>query len=138
MAWFLISTLCFKIGGVIAHCSIQQSDSFIFSWEFNWGGVEKREYCRCYHNIGKSFALLFSFNVFFFFSAEKCFLVLDYVLCHLAENLLTKVVERKTKELPLTLTSYQVSYLVMFAYISVTLGDAPRLSSFYLSSKVWF
>ncbi|KAF4382786.1 hypothetical protein G4B88_021569 [Cannabis sativa] len=29
-----------------------------------------------------------------------------------------------------------VSYLVMFAYISVTLGDAPRLSSFYLSSKV--
>lgn len=36
------------------------------------------------------------------------------------------------------LTLYQVSYLVMFAYVSVTLGDAPRLSSFYLSSKVWF
>ncbi|XWS55186.1 hypothetical protein CRYUN_Cryun10bG0153000 [Craigia yunnanensis] len=29
-----------------------------------------------------------------------------------------------------------VSYLVMFAYISVTLGDAPRLSTFYISSKV--
>ncbi|PON78470.1 Niemann-Pick C type protein [Trema orientale] len=29
-----------------------------------------------------------------------------------------------------------ISYLVMFAYISVTLGDASRLSSFYLSSKV--
>ncbi|KAH7518258.1 hypothetical protein FEM48_Zijuj09G0152400 [Ziziphus jujuba var. spinosa] len=29
-----------------------------------------------------------------------------------------------------------VSYLVMFAYVSVTLGDAPQLSSFYLSSKV--
>ncbi|KAG6712155.1 hypothetical protein I3842_05G089900 [Carya illinoinensis] len=29
-----------------------------------------------------------------------------------------------------------ISYLVMFAYISVTLGDAPHLSSFYLSSKV--
>ncbi|XP_059445975.1 uncharacterized protein LOC132177601 [Corylus avellana] len=29
-----------------------------------------------------------------------------------------------------------VSYLVMFAYVSVTLGDASRLSSFYLSSKV--
>ncbi|XP_077246845.1 uncharacterized protein LOC143886669 [Tasmannia lanceolata] len=29
-----------------------------------------------------------------------------------------------------------VSYLVMFAYISLTLGDAPRLSSFYVSSKV--
>ncbi|XP_024031369.1 Niemann-Pick C1 protein [Morus notabilis] len=28
-----------------------------------------------------------------------------------------------------------VSYLVMFAYISVTLGDTPQLSSFYLSSK---
>ncbi|KAM7479507.1 hypothetical protein LguiA_027720 [Lonicera macranthoides] len=29
-----------------------------------------------------------------------------------------------------------VSYLVMFAYISVTLGDAPRFSTFYLSTKV--
>lgn len=31
----------------------------------------------------------------------------------------------------------QISYLVMFAYISLTLGDTPRLSSFYISSKVW-
>ncbi|KAF3434864.1 hypothetical protein FNV43_RR21951 [Rhamnella rubrinervis] len=29
-----------------------------------------------------------------------------------------------------------VSYLVMFAYVSLTLGDVPQLSSFYLSSKV--
>ncbi|XP_062027066.1 uncharacterized protein LOC133743216 [Rosa rugosa] len=29
-----------------------------------------------------------------------------------------------------------ISYLVMFAYISLTLGDSPRLSSFYISSKV--
>ncbi|KNA12261.1 hypothetical protein SOVF_127560 [Spinacia oleracea] len=29
-----------------------------------------------------------------------------------------------------------ISYLVMFAYISLTLGDRPRLSSFYISSKV--
>ncbi|ONH92500.1 hypothetical protein PRUPE_8G178600 [Prunus persica] len=29
-----------------------------------------------------------------------------------------------------------VSYVVMFVYISLTLGDAPHLSSFYLSSKV--
>ncbi|KAK9944387.1 hypothetical protein M0R45_009958 [Rubus argutus] len=29
-----------------------------------------------------------------------------------------------------------VSYLVMFLYISLTLGDAPQISSFYLSSKV--
>ncbi|CAI8600204.1 unnamed protein product [Vicia faba] len=29
-----------------------------------------------------------------------------------------------------------VSYLVMFAYISLTLGDTPQLSSFYISSKV--
>ncbi|GAB2243546.1 hypothetical protein Droror1_Dr00023674 [Drosera rotundifolia] len=29
-----------------------------------------------------------------------------------------------------------ISYLVMFAYISLTLGDRPRLSSFYLLSKV--
>ncbi|KAG9151287.1 hypothetical protein Leryth_002836 [Lithospermum erythrorhizon] len=29
-----------------------------------------------------------------------------------------------------------VSYLVMFAYISLTLGDTPRFSSIYISSKV--
>ncbi|XP_058098545.1 uncharacterized protein LOC131243314 isoform X2 [Magnolia sinica] len=29
-----------------------------------------------------------------------------------------------------------ISYLVMFAYISMTLGDTPHLSSFYISSKV--
>ncbi|KAG9443097.1 hypothetical protein H6P81_018951 [Aristolochia fimbriata] len=29
-----------------------------------------------------------------------------------------------------------ISYLVMFAYISFTLGDAPHLASFYISSKV--
>ncbi|KAG6783580.1 hypothetical protein POTOM_009236 [Populus tomentosa] len=30
----------------------------------------------------------------------------------------------------------RISYLVMFAYISFTLGDTPHLSSFYISSKV--
>ena len=30
-----------------------------------------------------------------------------------------------------------ISYLVMFAYISLTLGDTPRLSSFYISSKIF-
>ncbi|KAK9129235.1 hypothetical protein Sjap_009722 [Stephania japonica] len=29
-----------------------------------------------------------------------------------------------------------ISYIVMFIYISITLGDAPHLSSFYISSKV--
>ncbi|KAK3038828.1 hypothetical protein RJ639_028550 [Escallonia herrerae] len=29
-----------------------------------------------------------------------------------------------------------ISYLVMFAYISLTLGDTPRFTSFYMSSKV--
>ncbi|XVE94413.1 hypothetical protein REPUB_Repub02eG0006300 [Reevesia pubescens] len=29
-----------------------------------------------------------------------------------------------------------ISYLVMFAYISLTLGDTPQFSSFYISSKV--
>ncbi|XP_047325787.1 NPC intracellular cholesterol transporter 1-like isoform X2 [Impatiens glandulifera] len=33
-------------------------------------------------------------------------------------------------------TTILISYLVMFAYISITLGDAPRLSTFYISSKV--
>lgn len=35
------------------------------------------------------------------------------------------------------LVSFQISYLVMFAYISLTLGDTPHFSSFYISSKVW-
>lgn len=35
-----------------------------------------------------------------------------------------------------TLILLQVSYLVMFAYISLALGDTPQLSSFYISSKV--
>ncbi|CAL0305893.1 unnamed protein product [Lupinus luteus] len=30
----------------------------------------------------------------------------------------------------------KISYIVMFAYISLTLGDTPHLSSFYISSKV--
>lgn len=34
------------------------------------------------------------------------------------------------------LVSFQISYLVMFAYISLTLGDTPHFSSFYISSKV--
>ncbi|KAG6434864.1 hypothetical protein SASPL_106508 [Salvia splendens] len=29
-----------------------------------------------------------------------------------------------------------ISYLVMFAYISLTLGDVPRFSSYYISSKI--
>ncbi|KAL6509851.1 hypothetical protein OROGR_022339 [Orobanche gracilis] len=29
-----------------------------------------------------------------------------------------------------------ISYLVMFAYISLTLGDAPQFSSYYISSKI--
>ncbi|KAG5564959.1 hypothetical protein RHGRI_000985 [Rhododendron griersonianum] len=32
---------------------------------------------------------------------------------------------------------FQISYLVMFAYISLTLGDTPRFSSFYISFKPW-
>ncbi|KAF7133114.1 hypothetical protein RHSIM_Rhsim09G0084300 [Rhododendron simsii] len=31
---------------------------------------------------------------------------------------------------------FQISYLVMFAYISLTLGDTPHFSSFCISSKV--
>ena len=31
---------------------------------------------------------------------------------------------------------FQISYLVMFAYISLTLGDLARFNSFYISSKV--
>lgn len=34
------------------------------------------------------------------------------------------------------LSPFQVSYLVMFAYISLTLGDTTHLSSIYISSKV--
>lgn len=32
---------------------------------------------------------------------------------------------------------FQISYLVMSAYISLALGDTPRFTSFYISSKVF-
>ncbi|XP_077219940.1 uncharacterized protein LOC143854074 isoform X2 [Tasmannia lanceolata] len=50
-----------------------------------------------------------------------------------SESSIQEELERESTADVLTIL---VSYLVMFAYISFTLGDAPRLSSFYVSSKV--
>ncbi|XP_057440804.1 uncharacterized protein LOC130732832 [Lotus japonicus] len=49
----------------------------------------------------------------------------------------SSIEEELKRESTADIITILVSYIVMFAYISVTLGDTPpRLSSFYLSSKV--
>lgn len=48
----------------------------------------------------------------------------------------SSVEEELKKESTADAITILISYLVMFAYISLTLGDTPRFTSFYVSSKV--
>ncbi|THG03038.1 hypothetical protein TEA_026255 [Camellia sinensis var. sinensis] len=48
----------------------------------------------------------------------------------------SSIEEELKRESTADVVTILISYLVMFAYISVTLGDAPHLSTFYISSKV--
>ncbi|XP_039006972.1 NPC intracellular cholesterol transporter 1-like isoform X1 [Hibiscus syriacus] len=48
----------------------------------------------------------------------------------------SSIEEELKRESTADIITIVVSYLVMFAYISITLGDAPRLSTVYISSKV--
>lgn len=48
----------------------------------------------------------------------------------------SSIEEELKRESTADIITIVLSYLVMFAYISVTLGDTPRLSTFYISSKV--
>ncbi|WCJ44712.1 NPC intracellular cholesterol transporter 1 [Euphorbia peplus] len=48
----------------------------------------------------------------------------------------SSIEEELKRESTADVVTILISYLVMFAYISLTLGDSPRLSSFYISSKV--
>ncbi|KAF9608782.1 hypothetical protein IFM89_011551 [Coptis chinensis] len=48
----------------------------------------------------------------------------------------SSVQEELKRESTADVITILISYIVMFAYISLTLGDAPQLSSFYISSKV--
>ncbi|KAI4388512.1 hypothetical protein MLD38_000833 [Melastoma candidum] len=48
----------------------------------------------------------------------------------------SSVEEELKRESTADVVTIAISYLVMFAYISLTLGDAPRLSLFYVTSKV--
>ncbi|THG12789.1 hypothetical protein TEA_021783 [Camellia sinensis var. sinensis] len=47
----------------------------------------------------------------------------------------SSIEEELKRESTADVVTILISYLVMFAYISVTLGDAPHLSTFYISSK---
>ncbi|XP_038715394.1 NPC intracellular cholesterol transporter 1 isoform X3 [Tripterygium wilfordii] len=76
---------------------------------------------------------------------EKAFvqLIKDEILPMVQSNNLTvsfssesSVEEELKRESTADVVTILISYLVMFAYISLTLGDSPRLSSFYVSSKV--
>ncbi|KAH0929934.1 hypothetical protein HID58_015661 [Brassica napus] len=48
----------------------------------------------------------------------------------------SSIEEELKRESTADVITIAISYLVMFAYISLALGDAPRLSSFYITSKV--
>lgn len=48
----------------------------------------------------------------------------------------SSIEEELKRESTADVITIAVSYLVMFAYISLTLGDTPRLNSFYITSKV--
>ncbi|KAI8533267.1 hypothetical protein RHMOL_Rhmol11G0284500 [Rhododendron molle] len=48
----------------------------------------------------------------------------------------SSIEEELKRESTADVVTILISYLVMFAYISVTLGDVPRLSTFYISTKV--
>ncbi|KAL0740960.1 hypothetical protein Bca4012_082473 [Brassica carinata] len=48
----------------------------------------------------------------------------------------SSIEEELKRESTADVITIAISYLVMFAYISLTLGDAPRLNSFYITSKV--
>ncbi|CAM8904452.1 unnamed protein product [Rhodiola kirilowii] len=48
----------------------------------------------------------------------------------------SSIEEELKRESTADIITVAVSYLVMFAYISLTLGDTSRLSTFYLSTKV--
>ncbi|KAK3010810.1 hypothetical protein RJ639_011494, partial [Escallonia herrerae] len=76
---------------------------------------------------------------------EKAFvrLVKDELLSMVQSSNLTlsfssesSIEEELKRESTADITTILISYLVMFAYISVTLGDSSNLSTFYISSKV--
>ncbi|EFH67498.1 predicted protein [Arabidopsis lyrata subsp. lyrata] len=48
----------------------------------------------------------------------------------------SSIEEELKRESTADVITIAISYLVMFAYISLTLGDSPRLNSFYITSKV--
>ncbi|MCL7035268.1 hypothetical protein MKW94_006392, partial [Papaver nudicaule] len=48
----------------------------------------------------------------------------------------SSVQEELKRESTADVITILISYIVMFAYISMTLGDTPRLSSFFIGSKV--
>ncbi|XP_018477401.1 uncharacterized protein LOC108848510 [Raphanus sativus] len=48
----------------------------------------------------------------------------------------SSIEEELKRESTADVITIAISYLVMFAYISLALGDAPRLNSFYITSKV--
>ncbi|KAF8405539.1 hypothetical protein HHK36_010446 [Tetracentron sinense] len=116
----------------------------------DYGGVEHAEYCF----QASAFLITYPVNNAIDKAGnengravawEKAFiqLVKDELLPMVQSNNLTlsfssesSIEEELKRESTADAITILISYLVMFAYISVTLGDAPHLSSFYISSKV--
>lgn len=64
------------------------------------------------------------------------YLLWHVFLAHLNDDIIMHFLCCFCSPFPFVLVLFQISYLVMFAYISLTLGDTPRFSFCYISSKV--
>ncbi|XP_024990952.1 NPC intracellular cholesterol transporter 1-related protein 1-like isoform X4 [Cynara cardunculus var. scolymus] len=80
----------------------------------DYGGVEHAEYCF----QDELLPMLESKNLTLSYSSES------------------SIEEELKRESSADAITILISYLVMFAYISLALGDTPRFTSFYISSKV--
>ncbi|KAJ6953196.1 NPC intracellular cholesterol transporter 1-like isoform X2 [Populus alba x Populus x berolinensis] len=73
---------------------------------------------------------------------EKAFIQMNYCqwcnlrISHFLFLRKVSIEEELKRESTADVITILISYLVMFAYISLTLGDTPHLSSFYISSKL--
>ncbi|KAJ4829723.1 hypothetical protein Tsubulata_020732 [Turnera subulata] len=109
---------------------------------YGYGGVQHAEYCFLHYTSAHTCLSAFGApldpsTVLGGYSGSNYSEASAFVVTYPVNNAIDEATNRKALTWEKAFIQLvEVSYLVMFAYISVTLGDAPRLSTFYLSSKV--
>ncbi|OMO79971.1 Patched [Corchorus capsularis] len=140
-----LTDICLKpLGQDCATQSVLQY--FKMNWEnFDYyGGVEHAEYCFQHYTSADTCLSAFQAPLdpstsLGGFSGNNYSEASAFVVTYPVDNAIDEAGNGNGKAVAWEKAFIQllkVSYLVMFAYISVTLGDAPRLSTFYISSKV--